>query len=86
VIVAGWGACLIPFAFAPAAATLVCFAVGGLIYSPFTALTYALFQSITTAANFPSVLAARSVALVVAAPSAWRSAARSSRALAPAGR
>lgn len=28
VIVAGWGACLIPFAFAPVGVTLVCFAAG----------------------------------------------------------
>ena len=68
VIVAGWGACLLPFWFAPTAVTLVCFAVGGLIYGPFTSLTYALFQSITTTANLPSVLAARSAALIVAAP------------------
>ncbi len=67
-IVAGWGVCLFPFAFAPAAATVVCFGVGGLIYGPFIALTYALFQSITTTANLPSVLAARSAALIVAAP------------------
>lgn len=67
-IVAGWGACLIPFASAPAAATLVSFAVGGLVYGPFIPLTYALFQSITTTANLPSVLAARSAALIVAAP------------------
>jgi predicted MFS family arabinose efflux permease len=67
-IVAGWGACLVPFAFAPAAATLVCFAVGGLVYGPFVPLTYALFQSITTTANLPSVLAARSAALIVATP------------------
>ncbi|MGI8572053.1 MAG: MFS transporter [Solirubrobacteraceae bacterium] len=67
-IVAGWGACLVPFAFAPPAVTVFCFALGGLIYGPFTALTYALFQSITTTANLPSVLAARSAALIVAAP------------------
>ncbi len=67
-IVAGWGACLVPFAFAPAAVTLVCFAVGGLVYGPFVPLTYALFQSITTTANLPSVLAARSAALIVATP------------------
>jgi predicted MFS family arabinose efflux permease len=67
-IVAGWGACLVPFAFAPTAVTLVCFAVGGLVYGPFIPLTYALFQSITTTANLPSVLAARSAALVVATP------------------
>ncbi len=67
-IVAGWGACLVPFAFAPAAVTLVCFAVGGLVYGPFVPLTYALFQSITTTANLPSVLATRSAALIVASP------------------
>jgi predicted MFS family arabinose efflux permease len=67
-IVAGWGACLVPFAVAPAAVTLVCFAVGGLVYGPFIPLTYALFQSITTTANLPSVLAARSAALTVATP------------------
>jgi MFS family permease len=67
-IVAGWGACLVPFAVAPTTVTLVCFAVGGLVYGPFIALTYALFQSITTPANLPSVLAARSAALIVAAP------------------
>src|SRR5437879_9058652 len=31
-IVAGWGACLLPFSFAPVPVTLVCFAAGGLIY------------------------------------------------------
>jgi predicted MFS family arabinose efflux permease len=67
-IVAGWGACLVPFAFAPDVVTLVCFALGGLVYGPFIPLTYALFQSITTTANLPSVLAARSAALAVAAP------------------
>ena len=67
-IVAGWGACLVPFGFAPTAVTLTCFAVGGLVYGPFIPLTYALFQSITTTANLPSVLAARSAALIVATP------------------
>jgi predicted MFS family arabinose efflux permease len=67
-IVAGWGACLVPFAFAPFGITLLCFAVGGLVYGPFVPLTYALFQSITTTANLPSVLAARSAALIVATP------------------
>ena len=67
-IVVGWGACLLPFAVAPSAVTLVCFAVGGVVYRPFVPLTYALFQSVTTTANLPSVLAARSAALIVAAP------------------
>jgi len=67
-IVARWGACLVPFAFTPTAVTLACFSLGGVIYGPFVPLTYALFQSITTTANLPSVLAARSAVLIVAAP------------------
>ncbi len=57
-----------PFGFAPAGATLVCFALGGVIYGPFTALTYALIQSVTTTVNLPSVLAGRSAALIIASP------------------
>ena len=68
VIVAGWGACLLPFAFAPVPITLAAFAIGGLIYGPFIPLTYALFQSSTTAANLPSVLAARSAVVLVSTP------------------
>jgi MFS family permease len=67
-IVAGWGACLIPFAFAPIPITLAAFAIGGLIYGPFIPLTYALFQSSTTAVNLPSVLAARSAVVLVSTP------------------
>lgn len=68
IIVAGWGACLIPFGFAPVPVTLAAFAIGGLIYGPFIPLTYALFQSSTTAANLPSVLAARSAVITVSTP------------------
>jgi MFS family permease len=67
-IVAGWGACLVPFAFAPLGVTLACFALGGLVYGPFIPVTYALFQSATTTANLPSLLAARSAVIIVAAP------------------
>jgi predicted MFS family arabinose efflux permease len=67
-IVAGWGACLLPFAFAPIPVTLVAFALGGVIYGPFIPLTYALFQSSTTAANLPSVLAARSAVVMISTP------------------
>jgi predicted MFS family arabinose efflux permease len=67
-IVAGWGLSLLPFAFASTPVTLLCFAVGGVVYGPFVPLTFALFQSITTTANLPSVLAARSAALIVASP------------------
>ena len=68
VIVAGWGACLLPFAFAPIPVTLAAFAIGGLIYGPFIPLTYALFQSSATAANLPLVLAARSAVVMVSTP------------------
>jgi hypothetical protein len=67
-IVAGWGACLIPFTFAPVAVTIGCFALGGLIYGPFIPLTYSIFQSATTTANLPSVLAARGAFTVIATP------------------
>jgi predicted MFS family arabinose efflux permease len=67
-IVAGWGACLIPFGFAPVGVTVACFALGGLIYGPFIPLTYAQFQSATTTANLPAVLAARSALVMVSTP------------------
>jgi hypothetical protein len=67
-IVAGWGACLLPFAFAPVGVTLVCFALGGLIYGPFIPITYAQFQSATTPANLPAVLAARAAIVLVSTP------------------
>jgi predicted MFS family arabinose efflux permease len=67
-IVVGWGACLLPFAFAPVGVTLACFALGGLIYGPFIPLTYALLQSSTTSAHLPTVLAARSAIIMVATP------------------
>src|SRR5918996_2644155 len=67
-IVAGWGACLLPFAIAPIPITVLSFAIGGLIYGPFIPLTYALFQSTTPAASLPSVLAARSAVVIISTP------------------
>jgi predicted MFS family arabinose efflux permease len=67
-VVAGWGACLLPFAVAPIPVTLAAFAIGGLIYGPFIPLTYALFQTSTTTANLPFVLAARSAVVMVSTP------------------
>lgn len=68
-IVAGWGLALVPFGLgAPAAVTLACFTLGGLIYGPFTALSYTLFQERTPAASLTTVLAARSAALLTAGP------------------
>ncbi|WP_206336426.1 MFS transporter [Streptomyces torulosus] len=68
-IVAGWGCVLVPFGLgAPAAVTLACFALGGVIYGPFTALSYTLFQDRTPPAWLTTVLAARGAALLTAAP------------------
>lgn len=67
-IVVGWGACLVPFAFAPVPVTLVAFAIGGMVYGPFIPLTYALFQASTTTHNLPAVLAARSAVVMVSTP------------------
>ncbi|WP_232792570.1 MFS transporter [Actinacidiphila yeochonensis] len=77
-IVAGWGLALLPFgAGAPVAVTVVCFALGGLVYGPFTALTLTLFQDRTPPRQLTAVLAARAAALLTAAPSERPSAARS---------
>jgi predicted MFS family arabinose efflux permease len=67
-IVAGWGACLLPFAIAPVPITVFSFALGGLIYGPFIPLTYALFQSATPTAKLPEVLAARSAVVMISTP------------------
>lgn len=68
-IVAGWGLALVPFGLgASAPVTLACFTFGGLIYGPFTALSYTLFQERTPAAWLTTVLAARSAALLTAGP------------------
>ena len=67
-IVAGWGACLLPFGWAPIPATLVAFGIGGIIYGPFVPLTYALFQSATSTQNLAAVLAARSAVVMVSTP------------------
>ena len=67
-IVVGWGACLLPFGFAPVPVTIVCFAIGGMVYGPFIPLTYAQYQSATTTHNLPAVLAARSAVVMVSTP------------------
>ncbi|MFF8262209.1 MFS transporter [Streptomyces virginiae] len=68
-IVAGWGFTLVPFGLgASAPVTLACFTLGGLVYGPFTALSYTLFQERTPAAWLTTVLAARSAALLTAGP------------------
>ncbi|WP_328903017.1 MFS transporter [Streptomyces sp. NBC_00441] len=68
-IVAGWGVMLVPFGLdVSAGVSLVCFGLGGMIYGPFTALSYTLFQDRTPAAWLTRVLAVRGAALLTAAP------------------
>ncbi len=60
-IIVGWGAALLPLGLTDAVAPgLVGFAVGGLIYGPFTAICTALFQRSTPPQALSRVLAARS--------------------------
>lgn len=59
-IIAGWGAALLPLGLTDAVAPgLVGFAVGGLIYGPFTAICTALFQRSTPPQALSRVLAVR---------------------------
>lgn len=67
-IVAGWGACLLPFLGAPIPVTLVFFGLGGVVYGPFVPLTLSLYQAATTEPNLPSLLAARSAVMLVSTP------------------
>ncbi|WP_249713806.1 MFS transporter [Rhizomonospora bruguierae] len=68
-IVLGWGVCLLPLGLgAPAAVTMVSFALGGLIWAPYPATSTALFQRSTSTDQLPQVLAAQGGLLVVALP------------------
>jgi MFS family permease len=68
-IVAGWGLILLPFGLgAPPAVTVACFALGGVIYGPFTALSFTLFQDRTPEAWLTTVLAVRGAALLASSP------------------
>ncbi|MEV6162758.1 MFS transporter [Streptomyces sp. NPDC052052] len=68
-IVVGWGLTLVPFGLGVSASvSLVCFALGGVIYGPFTALSFTLFQDRTPATWLTTVLAARGATLLTAAP------------------
>ncbi|HEU4427066.1 MAG TPA: MFS transporter, partial [Pilimelia sp.] len=59
-IIVGWGAALLPVGLTDAIAPgLVGFAVGGLIYGPFTAITTALFQRTSPPHALSRVLATR---------------------------
>jgi hypothetical protein len=68
-IIAGWGAALLPFGLdAPVWVTMTGFALGGLIYGPFPALSFTLFQNAASPASLPSLLAARAALLLLATP------------------
>ncbi|MBV1849330.1 MFS transporter [Catellatospora tritici] len=68
-VIAGWGACLIPFGFTTSAwVTMAGMAVGGIIYGPFPAFNVTLFQAAADPADLPAVLAARGSVMVAAAP------------------
>jgi Na+/melibiose symporter-like transporter len=67
--VIGWGAALSPIGLLSLSApALACFAIGGLLYSPYTALSAALFQREAPPASLAQVLAARGSLVVLAAP------------------
>jgi MFS family permease len=68
-IVVGWGLTLVPFDLGvPTSVSVASFALGGVIYGPFTALSFTLFQDRTPAAWLTTILAARGAALLTAAP------------------
>lgn len=68
-IVVGWGLSLLPFGLGvPTAGTVACFALGGAIYGPFVALSVTLMQAKAPPRHLAAVLAARSAALLTAAP------------------
>lgn len=68
-IVIGWGLTLLPFGFdIPTAVTVACFTLGGAIYGPFVALSVTLMQATSPPQHLAAMLAARSAALLTAAP------------------
>ncbi|GHJ44176.1 hypothetical protein Cs7R123_15180 [Catellatospora sp. TT07R-123] len=68
-VIAGWGACLLPFGFTTSVwVTMAGMALGGIIYGPFPAFNVTLFQTAADPADLPAVLAARGSVMVAAAP------------------
>lgn len=67
--VIGWGAALLPLGLLHTATpALASFAVGGLLYAPYIALSYTLFQTESPPHLLSQVLAARGALTVLAAP------------------
>jgi hypothetical protein len=69
IAVIGWGAALAPLGLLRLPVpTLACFAVGGLLYAPYPALSAALYQRESPAQLLSQVLAARGALTVLATP------------------
>ncbi|MGW5668920.1 MFS transporter [Micromonospora sp. NPDC003776] len=68
-IVSGFGVAMLPLGLgAPVGLSLPTFALAGLIWSPYLAVSMALFQRRTTPARLPQVLAANGAVTVLAVP------------------
>jgi hypothetical protein len=65
----GHGLAMLPFGLpAPAAVSLVAFGLEGVIYGPYNALSFNLFQDVTPAEHITTVLAFRAALLLTATP------------------
>jgi predicted MFS family arabinose efflux permease len=68
-IVIAWGLCLLPFGLEVATVvTVASFTIGGAVYGPFVPLSITLMQTTSPPEHLTSMLAARSAALLTAAP------------------
>jgi predicted MFS family arabinose efflux permease len=68
-IIAGHGVAMLPFGLpAPAAVSLVGFGLAGVIYGPYNALSFHLFQNVTPDEHLTAVLAFRAALLLTATP------------------
>jgi predicted MFS family arabinose efflux permease len=68
-IIAGHGIAMLPFAVTGTAVpSLIGFAVAGIIYGPYSALSFTLLQDRAPAESLTTVLAARSAVLLTASP------------------
>ncbi len=69
IIVALWGLALLPFGLGlPTAAEIACFALAGLVWGPFPAISLTVTQSLSPPGAITSVLAARTAILLTATP------------------
>jgi len=68
-IVIAWGLCLVPFGLDVATAvTVAAFTIGGAVYGPFVPISVTLMQAKSPPEHLTAMLAARSAALLTAAP------------------